>query len=190
VSCPGPEAALALVGAARRLGVQAKMSEIRGGDRVVVRDPDSAGEMLRRMGAVKTHQSWMHRRYQSVERMPLGQSSSFSDANRRRSEAAGATTAARVSRALDILGAAAPEHLANVGRLRIAHPSASLEELGRIAEPPMSKDALAGRLRRLLSSADRAARQAGIPDTSECGVAGADTGTSELAAGFSARRSG
>ncbi|MGB6275997.1 MAG: DNA-binding protein WhiA, partial [Rhodococcus sp. (in: high G+C Gram-positive bacteria)] len=34
ISCPGPEAALALVGAARRLGVAAKAREVRGTDRV------------------------------------------------------------------------------------------------------------------------------------------------------------
>src|SRR5699024_5670379 len=38
VTCPGPEAALALVGAARRLGVSAKAREVRGVDRVVIRD--------------------------------------------------------------------------------------------------------------------------------------------------------
>src|SRR4029453_10576733 len=32
VTCPGPEAALALVGAARRLGIQAKAREVRGVD--------------------------------------------------------------------------------------------------------------------------------------------------------------
>ncbi len=30
VTCPGPEAALALVGAARRIGIQAKAREVRG----------------------------------------------------------------------------------------------------------------------------------------------------------------
>src|SRR6202020_2996166 len=44
VTCPGPEAALALGGAARRLGVSAKAREVRGSDRVVVRD----GEPLER----------------------------------------------------------------------------------------------------------------------------------------------
>ena len=39
-TCPGPEAALALVGAARRLDVMAKAREVRGVDRVVVRDGD------------------------------------------------------------------------------------------------------------------------------------------------------
>ena len=42
---------------------------------------------------------------------------------------------------------------------------ASLEELGRLADPPMTKDAVAGRIRRLLSMADRKAKQDGIPDT-------------------------
>ena len=42
---------------------------------------------------------------------------------------------------------------------------ASLEELGRLADPPMTKDAVAGRIRRLLSMADRKAKVEGIPDT-------------------------
>jgi len=40
-----------------------------------------------------------------------------------------------------------------------------LEELGRLAEPPLSKDAVAGRLRRLLALADSIAHDRGIPDT-------------------------
>ena len=43
VTCPGPEAALALVGAARRLGIPAKAREVRGVDRVVIRDGDAIG---------------------------------------------------------------------------------------------------------------------------------------------------
>src|SRR5690625_6633351 len=38
LSCPGPEVALAMVGAARRLGVASKAREVRGTDRVVLRD--------------------------------------------------------------------------------------------------------------------------------------------------------
>ncbi|CNV13607.1 sporulation transcription regulator whiA [Mycobacterium tuberculosis] len=37
--------------------------------------------------------------------------------------------------------------------------------LGRLADPPMTKDAVAGRIRRLLSMADRKAKVDGIPDT-------------------------
>lgn len=166
VNCPGPEAALALVGAARRLGVAARMREFRGADRVVVRDPVGVSAVLHCMGAIDAAQAWTQRRQKPVNQLPAGQTSNFDDANRRRSLAAGAATAARVSRALEILGACAPEHLAHAGRLRIDNPSASLEELAQIAVPPMSKDALAGRLRRLISTADRVAGKAGIADTS------------------------
>jgi DNA-binding transcriptional regulator WhiA len=51
------------------------------------------------------------------------------------------------------------------GELRLKHKDASLDELGRLAEPPMTKDAVAGRIRRLLATADRRAQELGIPDT-------------------------
>ena len=47
------------------------------------------------------------------------------------------------------------------------HREASLEELGRLAEPPMTKDAVAGRIRRLLSMADKRAEELDIPDTNQ-----------------------
>jgi DNA-binding protein WhiA len=77
---------------------------------------------------------------------------------------------ARVERALEILGDDVPDHLAAAGKLRMDHRQASLEELGALADPPMTKDAIAGRIRRLLGLADRRARELGIPDT-EAGLA-------------------
>jgi DNA-binding protein WhiA len=73
--------------------------------------------------------------------------------------------AARVQRALEILADEVPDHLAEAGRLRVEHGQASLEELGALANPPMTKDAVAGRIRRLLAMADQRARELGIPDT-------------------------
>ncbi|MGW4256353.1 helix-turn-helix domain-containing protein, partial [Streptomyces californicus] len=43
--------------------------------------------------------------------------------------------------------------------------SASLEELGALADPPLTKDAVAGRIRRLLAMADKRAQDLGIPGT-------------------------
>lgn len=51
------------------------------------------------------------------------------------------------------------------GRLRMEHQQASLEELGALSDPPMTKDAIAGRIRRLLALADKKAEDLGIPDT-------------------------
>jgi len=165
ISCPGPEAALALVGAARRLGVSAKAREVRGSDRVVVRDGEAIGALLTRMGAQDTRLTWEERRLRREVRATANRLANFDDANLRRSARAAVAAAARVERALHILGDTVPDHLSAAGRLRVEHRQASLEELGRLADPPMTKDAVAGRIRRLLSMADRKAKQDGIPDT-------------------------
>lgn len=165
VGCPGPEAALALVGAARRLGVSAKAREVRGADRVVVRDGEAIGALLTRMGAQDTRLVWEERRIRREVRATANRLANFDDANLRRSARAAVAAAARVERALAILGNTVPDHLASAGKLRVEHRQASLEELGRLADPPMTKDAVAGRIRRLLSMADRKAKQDGIPDT-------------------------
>ena len=47
----------------------------------------------------------------------------------------------------------------------MANRQASLEELGQLADPPLTKDAIAGRIRRLLAMADRRAADLGMPST-------------------------
>ncbi|MFC5948498.1 DNA-binding protein WhiA [Pseudonocardia lutea] len=165
VTCPGPEAALALVGSARRLGVTAKAREVRGADRVVVRDGDAIGALLTRMGAHESVMAWEERRMRREVRATANRLANFDDANLRRSARAAVAAAARVRRALEILGDEVPEHLLAAGRLRAEHTQASLEELGQLADPPMTKDAVAGRIRRLLHMADKRAADLGIPDT-------------------------
>jgi DNA-binding protein WhiA len=165
VTCPGPEAALALVGAARRLGIQAKAREVRGVDRVVIRDGDAIGAMLTRLGAHDAVLTWEERRMRREVRATANRLANFDDANLRRSARAAVAAGARVERALEILGDEVPEHLRTAGRLRLEHKQASLEELGQIADPPMTKDAVAGRIRRLLAMADRRAAELGVPGT-------------------------
>ncbi len=165
VTCPGPEAALALVGAARRLGVHAKAREVRGVDRVVVRDGDAIGALLTRLGAHESVLAWEERRMRREVRATANRLANFDDANLRRSARAAVAAGARVQRALEILGDDLPNHLAQAGKLRLEHRQASLEELGQLADPPMTKDAIAGRIRRLLALADKRAAEMGIPGT-------------------------
>ena len=165
ITCPGPEAALALVGAARRLGIPAKSREVRGVDRVVIRDGDAIGAMLTRLGAHASKMAWEERRMRREVRATANRLANFDDANLRRSARAAVAAGARVQRALEILGNEVPDHLAVAGRLRLEHQQASLEELGALANPPMTKDAIAGRIRRLLALADKRAIELGIPDT-------------------------
>ncbi|MBV7432176.1 DNA-binding protein WhiA [Dermabacteraceae bacterium TAE3-ERU5] len=165
LTCPGPEVALAMVGAARRLGVAAKPREVRGSDRVVLRDGEQILRLLQVLGAEKTAQLWGQKRTRREVRATANRLANFDDANLRRSARAAVAAGARVERALEILGDEVPPHLRTAGTLRIQHKQASLEELGALADPPMTKDAVAGRIRRLLAMADKKAAELGIPDT-------------------------
>ena len=165
ITSPGPEAALALVGAARRLGVPAKAREVRGVDRVVIRDGDAIGMLLTRLGAHDSVLAWEERRMRREVRATANRLANFDDANLRRSARAAVAAGARVQRAMQILDGEAPDHLLAAGRLRMEHSQASLEELGALADPPLTKDAIAGRIRRLLALADKRAEELGVPGT-------------------------
>lgn len=167
ITCPGPEAALALVGAARRLGVSAKSRQVRGLDRVVVRDGEQISKLLTAIGAVKAQAVWEKNRETNQVRGSVNRLANFDDANLRRSARAAVAAAARVRRAFEILGDDIPEHLLQAGKLRLQYKEASLEELGHKADPALTKDAVAGRIRRLLAMADKVAHERGIPSTQE-----------------------
>ena len=165
IACPSSEAAMALVGAAHRLGISAKAREVRGVPRVVVREGDAIRVALAEMGAVRTAQAWEEMRQRREVRAGVNRLVNFDDANLRRSAQAAVAACARVERALEILGDEVPEHLREAGELRLSHRDASLDELGHHADPPLTKDAVAGRIRRLLAMADKKATAEGIPGT-------------------------
>lgn len=165
ITCPSSEAALALVGSARRLDVVAKAREVRQVDRVVIRDGDAIAAMLTRMGAHDSVLLWEDRRIRREVRASATRLVNFDDANLRRSARAAVAAGARVQRALDILGDEVPDHLRQAGMLRMEHKQASLEELGQMHDPVLTKDAIAGRIRRLLAMADKAATERGIAST-------------------------
>ncbi|GGR67932.1 DNA-binding protein WhiA [Nocardioides sp. NBC_00850] len=165
VTCPGSESALALVGVARRIGISAKPREVRGVDRVVIRDGDAIGQLLTRLGAHESLMAWEERRMRREVRATANRLANFDDANLRRSARAAVAAGARVERALEILGEDIPDHLRQAGKLRLEHKQASLEELGQLHDPVLTKDAIAGRIRRLLAMADKRAEELGIPDT-------------------------
>jgi DNA-binding protein WhiA len=165
ITAPGNEAAMALVGVARRLGVSAKAREVRGVHRVVVRDGEAIATMLTQMGAHSNVLKWEEARLRREVRATANRLANFDDANLRRSAQAAVAAGARVKRALEILGSDIPDHLRYAGELRLKFKDASLDELGHHANPPMTKDAVAGRIRRLLAMADKRAEELGIPAT-------------------------
>jgi DNA-binding protein WhiA len=167
IIAPTNEAAMALVGACGRLGISAKTKDIRGGYRVVIRDADAISAYLLAIGAPNTLKEWIEARATREVRANANRLVNFDDANLRRSAAAAVAACARVDRAFEILGNDIPDHLAYAGKLRLEHRDASLDELGHFANPVMTKDAVAGRIRRLLAMADKRASDLGIPSTSD-----------------------
>ncbi len=87
------------------------------------------------------------------------------DAPRPRGGGAGGGGAAGGGRAGETPGDPVPDRWASADRRRVEHGQAGGGGGGRPAAPPMTKDAVAGRIRRLLSMADRKAKIEGIPDT-------------------------
>jgi DNA-binding protein WhiA len=155
IICPSHEAALALQGAARRLGISAKARQLRSSERVTLKDPDSIERMLILMGAPHSAREWTGKRSDGEARGKANRLANFDDANMRRSAKAAAEASEKVRNAFEILGDDIPDNLRTAGRLRLDHSDSSLEELGRLADPPITKDAIAGRIRRLLQLADK-----------------------------------
>jgi len=153
------------VGAARRLGVVAKSRQVRGVELVAVRDDDAIEALLNQLGAAQGVLAWQERQQRQGVHATASTIANFDSANQRRSAHASAAAVTRVQAALALLASEAPEHLLEAGRLRLEHPRASLEELGAVLDPPMTKDTVACRLRRLLSHADQHATSMGLPTT-------------------------
>lgn len=167
IVAPTAEAAMAMVGIGQRLGVSSKAREVRMAHRIMVRDGDAIGHLLTTMGAPGAVEQWEKLRERREVRATANRLVNFDDANLRRSAQAAVAACARVERALELLGTDIPEHLLYAGNLRLAHRDASLDELGHHADPPLTKDAVAGRIRRLLAMADKKAHDLGVPTTAE-----------------------
>ncbi|MDO5723401.1 MAG: DNA-binding protein WhiA [Flaviflexus sp.] len=165
VICPGLEASYALGGLARRLGIAYRARESRGAHRVDIREGDAIAAMLTRMGANDAVLRWEELRTEREVTGTANRLANFDDANMRRSADAAVVAVIRVKRAFEILGDEVPDNLREAGEFRMKYPEDSLNLLGERLNPPATKDAVAGRLRRLNTMADKKAADLGIPTT-------------------------
>lgn len=149
VGFPGVELAVAVAGAIRRLGTPAALRPTDDGGEQL-RIPDGPA-LLQHLGATATLNAWNQRTSTAA---PRGNPTVFARANADRTRTAATQANARITIALDRLGDNVPTDLAHAAQLRLQHPTASLTELAALNDPPISKDAIAGRLRRLLQLAE------------------------------------
>lgn len=165
LTCPSLEAAYGIGGLARRLESPYRAREARGAYRVDIREGDAISDMLSRMGSNDGVLLWEDLRTEREVHGQANRLANFDDANMRRSADAAVVAVIRVKRAFEILGEEVPDNLREVGKFRMQYPEDSLNMLGGRLNPPATKDAVAGRLRRLNTMADKRASELGIPDT-------------------------
>jgi DNA-binding protein WhiA len=151
VGAPEERTAADLAALLVRLGLPARTG-MRGPDehRVVVKGGEAIGRALLVMGAQSAYLAWEDGRIRREVRREAVRLANADHANLRRSVAAAVAQVAAVQAAVDRLGwDGLPADLAEVAALRLAHPDASLAELGALLDPPRSKAAVLARLRRL-----------------------------------------
>ncbi len=165
VTCPSLEAAYAIGGLARRMDIPYRARESRGAHRVDIREGDAISAMLARIGANDAVLAWEQLRTEREVHGAANRLANFDDANMRRSADAAVVAVIRVKRAFEILGDDIPANLREAGECRIKYPEDSLNLLGERLNPVATKDAVAGRLRRLNTMADKRAAELGIPNT-------------------------
>ena len=144
LSCPGVEIAVAVAGALRRLSISTQLHPDGDGERIRVND---YAALLHTIGAGIMLSAWHANNPPAPQ--PQGGRPGLHRANVRRAQTAAATSVARTAAALDLLGEHAPTDLRAAGLLRLRHREVNLTAFGALSDPPLSKDTINGRLRRL-----------------------------------------
>ena len=148
---PEEGAAADLAALLGRLGLPARAGA-RGPDehRVVVKGGEAIGRTLLVMGAQTAYLAWEDGRIRREVRREAVRLANADHANLRRSVAAAMAQVSAVEQAVARLGwDGLPADLAEVAALRLAHPDASLAELGAMLDPPRSKGGVLARIRRI-----------------------------------------
>jgi DNA-binding protein WhiA len=159
IVAPDERAANGLASLLGRLGLPAGVSRRADQDlhRVLLKGGEPIGRALATMGASSAYLAWEDGRIRREVRGEAVRLANADQANLRRSVAAAMEQVAMVEAAVAELGwDALPSEIAAVATLRLAHPAASLTELGSLLDPPRSKGAVLARLRRLEDLRERA----------------------------------
>ncbi|WP_170181051.1 DNA-binding protein WhiA [Tsukamurella tyrosinosolvens] len=162
IGTPCLPAAMALSGFARRLEIDASLRTVpsREGKFEVLRVRNDAAlvRALDTLGAPGAAVAWRERVADRAQSRHQTRVADLRAANTFRHLASAEEAVRAVLHAFEVLGDDVPPILVEAARLRVEHPKLTLSELGEMAEPPLSKDAVAGRIRRLIRLAARADR--------------------------------
>ncbi len=157
VGCPNTLTAVALVGLARRLHTRARVHPRHDIDYAILTEPAAVTTLLTQVGgepAARASGEVLHPPHARATPTPRP-AAELAGANTRRVDHAAAEAITAITAAFAALGEQIPPPLREAGQLRLTHPHLSLGQLAYLADPPVSKDTLSGRIRRLLALAHR-----------------------------------
>ncbi|MDR3152489.1 MAG: DNA-binding protein WhiA [Bifidobacteriaceae bacterium] len=168
ITTPNSDIAMALDGILKKLGVESKIKTPRGISKVIIKDKYDIAEFLSFSGAINSSEKFL-KTYIKVPKIKLKtHNKTSSDINSLKSYRASEIAILKAKRALEILkDENIKNELIQAAKTRIAHPNKSLEKLASCSNPPITKDAIASRLRRLNSLADKRASEKNIPSTAD-----------------------
>jgi hypothetical protein len=158
IRAPEPEGAALVRRVARADGIELQVSDRRGHAVAYAKGKPTIRELLAHMGAHDAVLSLDEAEVISRTRERVNRATNCDEANLARQGRAARAQASTIA-TLDI-DALEPE-LRRVAELRLGHPDLSLAELGRAARPPLSKAAVAGRMRRLMLATSPSGRRSG-----------------------------
>lgn len=134
----------------QQAGVDARLARRRGKVLLYIKKSDAVSDLVSLMGATRFSLRLMEVQVDKQCRSELNRKCNAETANLARTANAAAeqlTAIQRLQKARKL--GALPEELQAAAMLRLAHPEASLEELRRISDPPVSRSGLNHRLQKL-----------------------------------------
>ena len=139
-------------------GVEGHVTHRRDQDVVYVKRGDDVVACLALMGAHRALLDMENIRIRREGRNQANRARNSDEANLKKQLSAGASQAQRIVQySLAHSLAALPRELQEIGRLRMLHPEASLEELGQLLPTPLGKSGVNHRLRKLMALIDEKA---------------------------------
>jgi hypothetical protein len=150
IRTPDRTTAAGVLALSERLGAGGRVREHRGAHVLYLKEGPAVGRLLAAMGAHNGYLDWEDGGVWKSVRGEANRLANGDTANARRTARAAMEQRTWAEHALARFGDdGLPEALREVAHLRLANPGASLEELGRLCRPPVTKPAVAGRFRRL-----------------------------------------
>ena len=134
----------------RQAEIEAKIARRRGKTMLYIKKSDAVSDLVSLMGATRFSLRLMEVQVDKQFRGELNRKCNAETANLARTANAAAEQLTAIERLQQArrLGAL-PEELQAAAALRLAHPEASLEELRRLSDPPVSRSGLNHRLQKL-----------------------------------------